>query len=636
MGLMAVACVWPGRAWAQLDESTGVAQVAVHPGYCELTVRRHWHNRGEEPTVVVDGLGDFEHGTVTGFRVDGRDEGGWVSGRPAEPRAALSRFVGQVAPGMPRLAGIAWMDLSRNTPWMQLSPIAPGKHAGIEYTFLIPTSYHGGRHHILLPWLSGSVRIVAPRNERGRVFVKDEPAERVMATKGDLNGDALSLQARQTQDVEGSLAVVPTGAGRSVVHHSFYVARELGRAPDRPHVVILVDRSWSRSAEDLDLDHKRIERYLDALPDDAAVAVVPFDRRAEPLFDGFLPPVRVKEEIAGLEFKRRNGSRLDHALETARGLLSSVASAKDHRVVILSDARTRRAFDTGDIQLTLRDALGHAVVSGRRAASGEAWEAAIEASGGLVWTGSHTLLANASGTGARELRPTPSMARLVRPQRVLDVELRVPGDEPEIHADLRAGEGIDSLVLRREPTPFIELRGRLWSRPLRVVLRASPADNARWAALALSSDLELSPKERERLAWRGHALSEHLSFVVGAQGRREEPTPDVSLRGVSGHGRSSHGSRAPRVRMGHGMPALDWVDLRARTRARAAQALRGCEVDSRAHVELETTDRELVDVLVKGLPQEASKCVAERLWAWRVPAAFAPVRSHRWRIDLPS
>ena len=374
--------------------------------------------------------------------------------------------------------------------------------------------------------------------------------------------------------------------------------------------------------------------YLDALPTDAKIEVIPFDRQAHPRFGRFVDPSTARRAVEQLSLERRHGSHLDRALALAAERLSEVPRDADRRIVVLTDGRTRHAFSSRTLDL---GALAHVVLSGganHPSPESHPWFDPVAASGGLIWFGG---LAVEAGSGVEH--PLPAMARLVRPTTLRRVVLHSPGeDEATVeHGDMNAGDGIERFDVTDAPLPWVELEGKIWSRPVRLRLRPSLPAGRRAAALALGQGFELTSTQRRALALHGGALREHTSFVVAEPGARGAP-PALNHGGRSGRLGRSHRARPPRVRSCGVSISVNMDEARAQLRALAEQALARCGAPAvtgrRAGLHVETTKDEIVDLSVTGVSKAVAGCVQSALWDAELPRVFHSIDHERWDEDL--
>jgi hypothetical protein len=622
----------------QLSEADGLAKIVVHPGWAEVVVRRHWLNSADQPEDVVTPIFVPATAAVTSLAVSSGTDDPWRYGQALGLAQAVRRFeAGGRGGGGSRSAAMVWKDPGVEVTRLALSPIAPGAGRRVEYRFLVPTTYTGGRHRVHVPSLAPHLRVVAPPPPQGRLFFEDLPVERAMARDGSLGPGGLSLAPDQVEPLAGAMAVLPLEGDRRLLRYRFDLAATLGESPRRVHAVILFDRSRSRSDNDVEVDRQRIVEYLDALDDDARAEIVVFDREAHSSFGRFVPRDAAREVAESLSLERRHGSHVDRALAVAAERFAEVPDGAERRLLVLTDTRMRSAFTEEALIDGLGDVLTHVVVTGTRFSMGaeeHPWFEVVGRTGGLLWLGGHSITSDEPTV--RRLRP--AMARLVRPRRLLDPEVIHPGIEESLRhpRDLEAGEGIEELRIVERPIPWVELRGRLWSRPVRLRLRPDPQAGRRWAAIALRARLELTDRERLMLALHGGALSEQTNLVVSGAGQWTEPSPSSrTAHPTFGHHRSR---RPPRVRMSRpGTPGPS-PDARKEVRRIIALAARACGLRpgdaTGARVHLETTQLEIVDVEVTGLAETTSHCVTEALWRHDLPESLAIYWRESWTEDL--
>lgn len=623
----------------EMTETEARAAVSVHPGWAEVVVRRAWHNPTPaahriDALVAEPSTGALVAASV-GISADGL--GTWSrTGRLLDEEAAMRQFRGDG--GVPRgWAGLVWRDPASHFVRLLVDAVPPRGEADVEVRYLFPTRYVGGRHRFAIPGFGQPMRWVAEPSPEGQLTVDDgTSAQAMMARDGWISGSEVALVVEPREPLAGEYARVPVGDGDHLVRYHFALAPELGAPPRAPHVVLIVDRSRSRHPPNLERDRRRMIAYLDALPPDAKVEVIPFDRQPFPVFGRFVGRDAARQAVAEMSLERRHGSHLDRALAAAADRLGELAPDTDRRVVVLTDARMREAFSTAT--LNVGGALAHVVVSGTRhhpaEAEDHAWFPAIAETGGLVWFGEFSVDADSG-----EEHPLPAMSRLVRPTTLRRVVLRTPGQEHEVEErlDMGAGEGIERFTVTGASMPWVQLEGKIWSRPVRLRLRPNAEAGRRAAALALGRGFDLTPSQRRQLALHGGALSEHTSFVFGDPGARSAPAALRAGRGTGRLGRS-HRARPPRVRSCGVAIRVDMDEAREQLRSLAEHAFARCGAPAvtgrRGALAIETTKSEIVDVAVRGLSKAQTGCVESALWEADLPDTFRLIEHERWDEDL--
>ena len=164
------------------------------------------------------------------------------------------------------------------------------------------------------------------------------------------------------------------------------------------------------------------------------------------------------------------------------------------------------------------------------------WAPVSRRTGGLLW----------EATASDEPGHVAAMRRVyeewARPLRLHRFEVTAPGLSETAQRDaLDEGEGTTLLPLRRRPVPWVEARGELWSRPVRLTLRPDAAETRLWAALVFGDPLhaELSEREMMVLARHGRAVSPVTSYLAIEPGVR--PSTEGLNEGELGTGGSGSG-----------------------------------------------------------------------------------------------
>jgi hypothetical protein len=183
---------------------------------------------------------------------------------------------------------------------------------------------------------------------------------------------------------------------------------------------------------------------------------------------------------------------------------------------------------------------------------------------------------------------------------------------PEV---LREGVGVRAMTLDATAPSHVVVTGTMWSDPVRVELDAGEAFSRQTAAFVFGADehQSLSHDEMMRVAMMGRAVSPVTSYVAAEPGTRPSTIGLETIGHGSGTGSgygfgSGHGS----LRGGH--PELaSLVDASA---CRAANPAAGVSID------VETTRDEIVDVAITSAASPLATCIAEAVWALRLPASF--------------
>lgn len=639
--------------------------VVLHPGHARLTVRRTVENLGRRHDQALFRLEVPYEAAATGLRTLGSEDGRprWFTGELMEAEAAARKYerltgMGRAQPKDPAL--LSWGG--QGSLLLQVFPVPPAERKTIEYTLTVPTVYVKGRHHLRLPRLGGpevapQVRVRAgtgdPLFVDGRPFPsgaavdwawlghaapddprdagdgdedegEDEPAVAYFSREVDGPGFDLSLARRSAPLVDGRLAQLRIGPGRFLVRYRVETAPRLSAIPRHAQLVIVLDASRSFDDDQQGAALAAARAYLEAFGEaDADVQIVTFARQALPLFPSFLSRARALERLETLALAPANGSNLDQALALADRLLAARPPGA-RRVLLLTDLLTRAAL-TPDRQ---RGALGRSgavlhigvVEAGdpSLAARDDPWSPVARATGGLVWD------ATASHEPARRPRMRRVFEEWVRPLRLhaLAVEARALDGAAEHQPPQTLREGAEATfigVTVASATP-VEVRGELWSRPVRLSLRPDAAETRIWSALVFGTHVseDLSDAEMMVLARHGRAVSPVTSYLAiepGVRPSTEGLDHATGSVGGSGYGRGAGGLGA--VRLGGKFDHKAWLTSAAR------DAWRACAGRGPVHIDIETTLIEIVEVGIQGGDRsEPLTCLREALWTLELPESF--------------
>ncbi len=247
---------------------------------------------------------------------------------------------------------------------------------------------------------------------------------------------------------------------------------------------ILLDGSRSLSDQQRASSLAAASAYLSHF-ETAQVQVLTFDRKVTPLFARFAPRAQAQARLDTFTLPGANGSHLDLALREADRLLARQPPGP-RRVLLLTDLRTRSNLKPERLTgvLAASGAVLHIGVIDQgqpelAVLEDSPWAPVSRRTGGLLW----------EATASDEPGHVAAMRRVyeewARPLRLHRFEVTAPG-LPEIAAQqdtLDEGEGTTLLQLRPRPVPWVEARGELWSRPVRLTLRPDAAETRLWAAL---------------------------------------------------------------------------------------------------------------------------------------------------------
>ncbi|MDB4943595.1 MAG: hypothetical protein JWP97_3129 [Labilithrix sp.] len=614
----------------ELVERAHTIDVEVDRGFATLVVTRTVQNLGLTSDQATFWLELPEAAVATRLRTSAVTAGGqvqWFEGELMEAEAAAAKYheltgVGGYYPKDPAL--LSWRSQGKLA--LQVFPVPKQGTKTVEYTLKIPLAYAEGRYRVTLSRLgtedlAATVR-ARPAHREDALTVNGIAAPASASAKGEL---VLELVPHAPGALAVSLASVPMGAARHLVHGRVEAAPHVAEAPRNAHVVIVFDssRSHHEAASALTM----VRSYLASMPG-ATVELLTFDRRVKAPLGHALTVADAIGKLASFVPTLGNGSALDAALTEADSLLAaSSALPSARRVVVVTDRLTRSELTPARLgaQRWKSGALLHlaTVETGRpslvRDEDAE-WAVLPRRTGGLAWTASAAWTVD--GTSRRVFE------ELARPKRIdhLAVNgLTVPLDVPD---SLAEGEGLDAYALAAQGTSRLEVTGELWSTPLHVTAVPGDEQNRRAAAHVFGSPLldQLSEPEQMTLALLGRAVSPVTSYLAiepGVRPSTEGLDPELEGFGEGGGGMGSGIGLGSMGSIGHGGGAAraPWLEDAIATAARRCGG-----AASEASVLLETTRDEIVDVrrveLRPGRDGKAEACLREAVWGFVLPSSF--------------
>ena len=652
----------PGLAIAQdglsglrgvLEERQHRIDLTIAPGHATLVVQRTVENLGRRHDQADWQIFLPETAVATLLRTRGMVDGvpRWFVGELMEAEAAAAKYreltgIGGYYPKDPAL--LSWRSPGHLA--LQVFPVPPGERKTVSYTLEMPTTYRDGRHELSIPRLgiadAPAEVVVRPLSKQDRLLVNGQPfpAGGRLATIG---GDAvIALVPAWTPQVGAALGVKTFGDDRTLVSYRIDAAPRLGHVPRDAEVVVILD--WSRS-----LDQKLCEDGVGAAAavlrhfPGASVEVLTVDRQVRRRHGRFVPVARALSDLATIEIQRRNGSNLDRALAQADQLLATAPARHARRVLLFSDLRTREALDVAKLEGAFKrsGALLHVarIEQGRPQLTADPegeWSGVARATGGLLWNA----LVASGATEAPNGEMTTTMEELARPMRLHRFRVIAPGIDVSPSAgdddggasaqNLDEGQGIAGLKIARDPPPWMEIVGELWSRQVRVRVSPDPAESRRWSALVFGSEVMdgLSDKEMMVLARYGRAVSPVTSYLAIEPGVRPstEGLEDVGAGGGgTGEGTIGLGNLATYGRGGGGFDHVAWL----RKALEPARKTCGFGRDA-VSIAIETTLDEIVDVPKLSTDGRGDRaCLLEAVWSLELPAAFSSAHEF-WSVQL--
>ncbi len=626
---------WARRSKKMVEHSHDV-KVKVAPGHAELVVRRTVYNGGERNDEANFDIYVPVGAVAVGLRTLALKDGAphWYAGDLMEAEAAAAKYleltgIGGAYPKDPAL--LSWRDLGHLR--LQVFPCPPQANKSVEYTLLLPTEYRGGKHVVTLPRMGS--KAVAPElrlaQAAGKLFVGGKPAQPGDKLAVGPDGTVeVALAAGHAPALGGALAAVEAGDAAALNRFRLEAAPKLTATPRNARVVILIDVSRSLEEVDVHAARKAALAYLSHLPD-ARVEVVTFARTAKRRHGRFVSAKQAINDLKGATLTRDNGSFVDEALMLADGLLKKGEGPA--RMVLFTDQLTRTALAPDHLRAMLGGhALLHVVVPRDASQSSlvrhdDDWTAITRSTGGLVW---HAHVAGASSRDVFE--------ELVRPIRIHNFAMAssegMSIDGCDVPSELSEGESVTCSDVGEQTASWVAATGELWTEPVRVRLEPDTKESDRWAALVFGhSDHNLLTEEQMMgVALRGKAVSPVTSYLAIEPGVR--PSTDGLEHGAAGGFGWVGPIRYGATGVSGKKPAFDGKAFLTHAIATSWLACGGA--GKRAHVELETTLAEVVDVTrveAKDVTAEQLVCLREAPWALALPAAFELPHA-QWSIDI--
>jgi hypothetical protein len=250
------------------------------------------------------------------------------------------------------------------------------------------------------------------------------------------------------------------------------------------------------------------------------------------------------------------------------------------------------------------------------------------------------VLLQISGLPAHKSRKDLDRATLglVRPVRIDSFDVHGIGKDQleNLPETLEEGAGFrEMLKLARAPKRVI-LRGKIWARPFKRIVRVSKAFSRVTAAYVFSHDMheELTEAEMMKVARLGRAVSPVTSYLAIEPGVRPSTAgiDRLGTLGTGGGGGSGAGYGRGVGRLGHRTPP-NLSKLLAKGIARCVAKHRPGPGWS-AHLTVETTKDEVVDVTLNNPSTPMRRCLVEEVWAVRLTKAFDQERES-FDLQLP-
>ncbi len=619
-----------------LVEKSHRVKVTLRRDHAELKVTRSvWNGADKSDQAVFDIHTDSEAvaiGLRTQAVVDGKPV--WFQGELLEAEAAAKKYreltgIGGFYPKDPAL--LSWRRAGHLK--LQVFPCLPKEEKTVEYTLIAPMHYRDGGYEISLPAM-GTEKLPATATfsaDGGKLLVDGKAPPSSAELKSER---ALRQTVTFSQPVEGALAAVPVGQDKALFSYHLDITPRLAEVPDKARIVILLDASHSFGKDELAAARAAADAYLGHFTgSDVGVQLYAFGRTVEALTSGFESPSQVRKLLTDKSISLRNGSELGKALEQASQALLSAPAGAERRVLLFTDLATKRALTPASLKTLLpQQATLHVVTidstSQNRAQRDDedSWAKLPRATGGLLYRVSAT-----TATADKSAR-SKAFEELARPLRLDHVELAVAGlDDVDAPESLAEGEGLEDHRVVDKLVSHVVLKAELWSKPVVRTLEPDEAYGRRRAALAIGSSLidGMSEAELMRVALHGRAVSPVTSYLAIEPGVR--PSTEGldwghmwgdqigDAFGAGGFGLSGIGEG--------GGGAVDHTNYEALLAGLAKPALGACSISAgSAKLSIESTHDEIVEVTTTVAQDDKQRtqgvCLAEHVWAAKLPAAF--------------
>jgi hypothetical protein len=619
----------------------------MSPGWARLTVRREVFNGGQEIDEAIYALQHPEDSVAVGLRTKASGPGStWFQGQLLAVEVAAARYLeltgqGQAIPRDPAL--LYWVSPSQLG--LQVFPCAIGKSQWVEYTLLMPTLYEEGRDRLQLPrfGLEGKPAAFTVKSEKGGGRIQ------VQGIGVSVGGEATVAGTEEFTTVEfvtaspaplsARFASVGLASARSYDWVQLRAAPKISTVPENAWLVIVADTSVSMGDGAMTDYSAGVSAWLSHFQG-AHVALVAFDRVARDVSKGWVTPRAAIESMQQWPKKSRNGSHVDLALERARQLLAMAPAGAAKRVVVLTDARTRRALTQARVDKALLDTK--AVVHVANLSSGNAtleedsdhaWRAGTQATGGLTWHAS---------AGSNDTENRSVFEEWARPRHYTLTSVKageLPFGDLEKPYQLDEGRSWHAAILRPGRAGRLSVTARLWGRQIHLDVTSQPEEAKRLSALATAQqadELDFTEEELRELAWKGGAVSPFTSYLAVEPGVRPS-TAGIDRRGGdvgsgqgfgSGHGRLGGSHKVTPTPFDHHAWLVEAVK----------QVRRDCQAEGIALTAVVETHRdELIDLPQLDLaPADTTKrgCLLDGLWGLSLPGEFWRVDSEQYTVIL--
>ena len=590
-----------------LAEVAHDVDVSIKDGVAHFRVRRSFENTGATPDEARLAITIPSGAIASELRVWAR--GRWFDAEPMETDAAEALYA--AAPVHARAASPMLLE-RREDGGLSLAvfPIAPGRVSTVEYTLIAPTDYHDGAYHLSYPRCEQTgLPLVEP--------VVRIAGERITAI------DSIAIPPSPIAVVTARLGIAKASRAHTLVRFEIDAEPQLAPLPVRPQVVFVIDASYSMNLNGEDAIAAQLEvirAYLAHVPD-ASVELIAVRRRAERVFGKFVAANNFESELRDAQhrgaFAQGNGSAIDAGARLAADALADRAGPR--RIVVMTDALVRSSLTASHIGTVLgrlpADIIVHVVVLDESNGMPLDLERDDTAPLAPLATSHHGIYARYDALDKRSAAElAPSALGLVRPTRI--DELSAPGfaiDNPE----LDEGIGLRLTTTMAAPPTRTVITGKLWDEPVRLAVTASPTFSRATAAFAPDTDDydQLDHDEQLRIAIAGRAVSPLTALV--ASDPNERPPHHGDSEPARPAGLSGRRAAVPSVSIGS-----PHRRLRMLVDPSACVASEKPPQGWRVVLQVESTRDEIVDVRARGPQSPLAACLAEAMWAVRLPPAF--------------
>lgn len=466
----------------------------------------------------------------------------------------------------------------------------------------------------------------------------------VFIPDADANAGVAQIEAAPREDL--SFWAARLGAVRKIKDKEFMrveldMARQISKMPKAPHVVFVLDGSYSAGAEGWAAQLRLIEAFLGHVPD-ASVELIVYQRQAQQVFGRFVSPQEVSAKLAAWRapdtgFALANGSALDAAMRLGLERLKAQPQAKSRYMLILGDDLVRSTYEhKAALELLKQPQLRGVNVHALRLNEADERQSytrdeSILAAPLALRQGGLALRLTSPHTPDKEdlLNLTRIGLELVRPTRLDLVQYSAQGVAQDTFKawpkQLHEGQGLREFLSLKRASPTLVVEGRLWNKKIKRTINNDRTFERLAMGWVFSHDLydDLTNEEQFIMAMAAGVVSPMTSFLA------VEPGVRPSTVGIEGRGGGSggFGMRGLKGRRGGGLPAPPALGALIEPRARKCAEQHNLPSPWLVTLHVETTGPEIVDVGLTQAPNDKfGQCVVDAVWAMEIQSYSPTLR----------